>query len=58
MKLNVGELKKMLEIYSDDTVICFEELEFQRLKTRGDKLVQMELNKTNYKDKEPLNLNE
>ncbi|HIF9450626.1 MULTISPECIES: hypothetical protein [Photobacterium] len=52
MKLNVGELKKMLELYSDDTEIYFSGLDFYRLKNRGDKLVQVEFNQLVYKQKD------
>lgn len=38
----------MLEAFDDDAELCFEGMEFYRLKVRGEKLVQMEFN-----DKEP-----
>lgn len=46
--LTIGKLKKMLEAFDDDAELCFEGMEFYRLKVRGEKLVQMEFN-----DKEP-----
>jgi hypothetical protein len=49
MEITVGELKKHLENFSDDTVIYFGGLDFHRTKTRGDKLVQIEFNQQVYK---------
>ena len=49
-RITVGELKEQLRLYSDDTEITFGNtleavpLVFYRVKTRGDKLVQIELN--------------
>lgn len=42
--LTVGELKKLLSSYSDDMEIYFEGFIFYRLKQRGDKTLQIELN--------------
>ena len=50
MDITVGELKKMLTLYSDDTEISFSGLDFYRLKTRGEKLVQFEFSQQVYKD--------
>jgi hypothetical protein len=52
MTITVGELKKMLSYYDDDTEISFSGLDFFRLKTRADKLVQVEFNQQVYKDSE------
>jgi Mor family transcriptional regulator len=49
MEITVGELKKHLESFSDDTVIYFGGLDFYRTKPRGDKLVQIEFNQQVYK---------
>jgi hypothetical protein len=49
-RITVGDLRKELSFYSDDTEITFGHtldavpLVFYRVKTRGDKLVQIELN--------------
>lgn len=42
--LTVGDLRRHLEGYSDETEIHFEELTFHRVKRRGDNLVQIEFN--------------
>lgn len=56
MNLTVGEFKKMLSYYDDDTEITFNGLDFYRLKTRGDNLVQVEFNQSVYKDSETGNV--
>lgn len=56
MKITVGELKHELRFYSDDTEIDFGStlagtpLVFYRVKTRGEKLVQIELNEEGFGD--------
>jgi hypothetical protein len=42
--ISVKSLREMLSGYPDDFEISFSGLEFYRLKTRGEKLVQMEFN--------------
>jgi hypothetical protein len=42
MAITVGDLRRMLEPYPDETEIHFEELTFYRVKKRGDNLVQIE----------------
>jgi hypothetical protein len=50
--MTIGELKEKLKGLPDDYQIIFgcEELEFYRLKIRGEKLVQVEFNQNIYKD--------
>ncbi|PCI68519.1 MAG: hypothetical protein COB38_08750 [Gammaproteobacteria bacterium] len=50
MKLTVGELREELSLYAEDTEISFSGLDFYRLTTRDDKLVQFEFNQGIYKD--------
>lgn len=50
MLITVGELKKQLNLYSNDTEISFSGLDFYRLRKRGDNLVQVEFNQLIYKD--------
>ncbi|UZD56846.1 hypothetical protein OLL83_002555 [Shewanella algae] len=50
MTLTVGELKEMLNVYTEDTKIDFSGLDFYRLKKRDDKLLQVEFSQTVYKD--------
>lgn len=40
----VGDLKRDLALYDDDMEIYFEGFSFYRLKMRGEKLLQIELN--------------
>ena len=40
----VGDLKRDLALYADDMEIYFEGFSFYRLKMRGEKLLQIELN--------------
>lgn len=49
--LTVGELKERLSIYPDDFEISFggKDLEFYRLKQRGEKLVVLEFNQSVYR---------
>lgn len=42
--ITVGELRQALALYSDDTELFFGGLEFYRVKSRGDKLAQIEFN--------------
>ena len=52
-RMTIGELKELLKGWPDDYEITFSAvLEFNRLKKRGDKLVDMEFNQTVYKTKE------
>jgi hypothetical protein len=44
--ITVGELKLHLEVYSDDCELDFSGLDFYRLKSRGEKYVQVEFNQT------------
>lgn len=52
MSITVGDLKRHLEAFGDEMEIFFgcEELEFYRLKQRGENLVQLEFNQTVYAD--------
>ncbi len=52
--MTIGELKDTLKGWPDDYEIFFgcPELEFYRLKQRGDKLVQLEFSQNIYKDNE------
>ena len=51
--MTVGELKERLERWPDDYEITFSGvMDFNRLKMRGDKLVDMEFNQTVYCDGE------
>jgi hypothetical protein len=47
-KTTVKDLRDALDVYPDDWQVIFgcEELEFYRVKKRGDKLVQIEFNQT------------
>ena len=49
-KITIAELKEKLAIYDDDTVIDFSSLDFNRVKSRGDKLVQIEFIQTVYRN--------
>jgi hypothetical protein len=50
--MTIGELKERLKNWPDDDTIIFgcEELEFYRLKRRGDYLVQLEFSQNIWKD--------
>jgi hypothetical protein len=50
--MTIGELKDELEDWPNESEIIFgcEELEFSRLKKRGDGVVQLEFDQTIYKD--------
>jgi hypothetical protein len=52
LQMTIGELRDELEDWPDGDEIIFgcEELEFYRLKKRGDDAVQLEFNQTIYKD--------
>tara|TARA_B100000700_G_scaffold81744_1_gene91966 strand:+ start:16081 stop:16269 length:189 start_codon:yes stop_codon:yes gene_type:complete len=52
MEITIGELKRMLEVHSDDDVLSFSGLDFYRLKRRGEDLVQVEFNQHVYKDRQ------
>lgn len=54
MSTTVGELKKALEHYPDDTEVIFgcHELKYSRLKPRGEKLVQVEFSQNIYRTEE------
>lgn len=60
-RITVGDLRRQLTGYSDDTEITFGctldavPLIFYRVKTRGDKLVQIELNELQDKQKKGSN---
>ena len=49
-KITIAELKEKLAIYDDDTIIDFSSLDFSRVKSRGDKLVQIEFIQTVYRN--------
>lgn len=51
LNITVGDLKRMLSAFPDDTELSFCGLDFYRLKWRGPTLVQVEFNQTVYKDK-------
>jgi hypothetical protein len=48
--ITVGELQEALKVFPSDWKVIFgcEELEFYRTKARGEKLVQIEFNKSVY----------
>ena len=50
--ITVGELIEQLKIFPPDAQLCFNELDFNRLKSRGDKLVQVEFCQQVYKNEE------
>lgn len=52
--MTIGELKDRLKGWSDDFEIIFgcPELEFYRLKQRGERQVQLEFSQSIYKDNE------
>ena len=50
MSITVGELKELLEGFTDDTELYFSGLDFYRGKRRGEKVVQIEFNQQVYKD--------
>jgi hypothetical protein len=50
--ITVGELRRQLEIYPADAELFFGGLRFYRLKSRGDKLVQLEFSEQVYRDKD------
>ena len=49
-KITIAELKAKLAIYDDDAVIDFSSLDFSRVKSRGEKLVQIEFIQTVYRN--------
>lgn len=53
--ITVGELRKHLELFSDDYELFFGSgnLEFYRTKSRGDKLVQIEFSQNTWPDIHP-----
>jgi hypothetical protein len=51
MILTVGELKKQLERYDDNTEISFCGLDFLKLAQRNEKLIQVEFSQSVYKDR-------
>ncbi len=50
--ITVGELRRALSLYEDDIELSFGGLEFYRVKSRGDKLAQIEFNQPVYLDSE------
>ena len=50
MSITVGELKELLEGFTDDTELYFSGFDFYRVKRRGEKVVQIEFNQQVYKD--------
>lgn len=52
MEITVGELKCMLDAYNDNDVLSFSGLEFNRLKRRGPKVVQVEFYPHVYKERD------
>lgn len=48
--ITVGELRQALALYSDDTELFFGGLVFYRVKSRGEKLAQIEFNQPVYLD--------
>lgn len=48
MEITVGEMKAQLSEHSDDLALYFGGLEFNRLKQRGDKLLQVEFEQNVY----------
>jgi len=53
--ITVGELRKHLDIFSDDCELFFGSgnLEFYRTKSRGDKLLQIEFSQNTWPDIHP-----
>ena len=49
-KITVGDLKRDLSLYDDDTEVSFSGLTFYRLKQRGSKLVQVEFGQSVYRN--------
>jgi len=49
-QITIAELKEKLAIYPNDSVIDFSGLDFSRVKSRGDKLVQIEFIQTVYRN--------
>jgi hypothetical protein len=50
--ISVGELRKQLEIFDDDTEIFAGGLTLYKLKLIGEKLIHMEFNQYVHRDKE------
>jgi hypothetical protein len=48
--ITVGRLRQELKMFDDDTELSFGGLEFHRVKSRGDNLVQIEFNELVYLD--------
>jgi hypothetical protein len=48
--ITVGRLRRELQEYDDDTELSFGGLEFQRVKSRGNNLAQIEFNQLVYLD--------
>ncbi len=48
MEITVREMKAQLSMYPDDLVLYFGGLEFNHLKQRGDKLLQVEFEQNVY----------
>lgn len=46
--ITVGELRRALSLYEDDTELSFGGLEFYRVKSRGENLAQIEFNQPVY----------
>jgi hypothetical protein len=49
-EITVGGMIELLSGYPEDAVLHFEELDFYRLKIRGEKLLQVEFNEKVYED--------
>jgi hypothetical protein len=49
-RYTVGDLKRDLAIFNNDMEIYFEGFNFERLKRRGDKLLQIEISEKEYEN--------
>ena len=50
MEITVGEMLDQLKVFPKDTTLYFGGLDFYRLKSRGDDLVQVEFDQPVYRD--------
>jgi hypothetical protein len=50
--ITVGDLRRQLEGYPDDAELFFGGLRFYRLKSRGEKLVQLEFQEQVYREQD------
>ena len=50
--ITVGELREQLKLFAGDAELYFGGLRFNRLKSRGEKLVQLEFHEQVYRDRD------